>query len=510
MKKKALTILSVILLLGMGTMGILAYLTDTEEITNVMTIGNVDITQTETDGKGKPFEQDQPLYPNSSIDKVVTVENKGTLDAYVRTWFAFENPIDPIVAEGINLGKPVGTDVIDGTEYSIYVVDYGTMTPGEVETTLKRISMKANATNENVAEYGDTYEVLVLSQAVQKESFDSKEEAWLATFGAPTIENHPWIPGTILVKNEEELKVALEKAKNGTVIQFSGGTYDLTDETLVIDKEITLEAADMNNKPVLKVSADDASGGSATIYHGIEIKSDNVVLKGLNLTVPSGVVGTGNMIQISHKGTEYYSDITIENCDFSGGDHCIALYGNDVTIRNCTLDESKAKSQGNIIYVWGTSGTLKIENNKLIGKSQKKHGISFYRQSDASKISGNIIIANNEFNNVYKGIVHESPMTYDNVSVEILSNTFTSCRTKPVAIDNGTFVSYKVNENVFNWTTYYLLDQCQIDNKVNTTINADRNYWVTSSPKWNKVINGNNVTVNNYYTDSGKTTLVNK
>ncbi len=147
MKKKLLTTLSVVLILGLAALGILAYLTDTDSDVNTMTLGNVSIEQNEyqrvqnDDGTYptatkdnqdsyvlKDFDQDKPLLPivgdpslpstdpgyagwddttvrmsqvgsyggmqvfagKNAQDKFVVVKNTGNTDAYVRTLVAIE------------------------------------------------------------------------------------------------------------------------------------------------------------------------------------------------------------------------------------------------------------------------------------------------------------------------------------------------------------------------------------------------------------------------------------
>ena len=148
MKKKLLTTLSVVLILGLAALGILAYLTDTDSDVNVMTLGNVDIEQTEWERATingeiysekqnnqetyilKEFSQNKPLLPivgdpslpgnnpgyagwddttvwmgqgdvdshgtmqvfagKNAVDKFVVVKNTGKTDAYVRTLVAIE------------------------------------------------------------------------------------------------------------------------------------------------------------------------------------------------------------------------------------------------------------------------------------------------------------------------------------------------------------------------------------------------------------------------------------
>ena len=150
MKKRSLLMAaSLVLALLVATTGTMAYLSDTDSDVNVMTLGNVKIEQIEmqrvvkdgawvstgetdkygyTPDKLEPFADLQPLYPaffaegsikwddrangthqqswnqigapganqlfDDSVmgvqDKFVFVKNTGSSDAYVRTWFAFE------------------------------------------------------------------------------------------------------------------------------------------------------------------------------------------------------------------------------------------------------------------------------------------------------------------------------------------------------------------------------------------------------------------------------------
>lgn len=112
-KRKILSLamaLSIVAIMAVGAT--LAYFTDTDEATNVFTVGNVKIVQHENDRTGAPYVNPQPsdgpnLFPivNDSttdgfhngknyIDKFVTVENTGNLPAYVRTYVAFPNVLD--------------------------------------------------------------------------------------------------------------------------------------------------------------------------------------------------------------------------------------------------------------------------------------------------------------------------------------------------------------------------------------------------------------------------------
>ena len=101
-KRTLMMVVALVAALALTATGTLAFLTDTDSDVNVMTLGNVDITQLENGLADSGFKNGQPLYPayyedeidwktsNGVVDKEVTVENTGASDAFVRTWFAFE------------------------------------------------------------------------------------------------------------------------------------------------------------------------------------------------------------------------------------------------------------------------------------------------------------------------------------------------------------------------------------------------------------------------------------
>ena len=170
------TSLCMIAILAIG--GTLAYFTDNDKATNTFTVGNVDITLTEQerDGKGglQAFTQDKVLMPivgsaqgdkdalgqpvaANYVDKIVTIENTGVSDAYVRAYFAIPSALDDGFEESFNaslntlhfnFGNSNGTTTynkqwlwgsvakpnhsgwnyfettIDGVAYNVYFADY--------------------------------------------------------------------------------------------------------------------------------------------------------------------------------------------------------------------------------------------------------------------------------------------------------------------------------------------------------------------------------------------------
>ncbi len=235
--KKAISWLLVIALTAtLAVGGTLAYLMDTDEDVNVMTVGQVKIDQleyervdTETKGdnaKVQEFHDNKPLFPavvdkdnfnwetnesyvdwsqigkdgyesgiwnpdeiNNEVDKMVFVKNKGDFDAYVRTVIAFEagnyTSLDQFQSKvHLNLNE---TDwkwewteepiTIGESKYFVATATYNkVLKPGALtEISLSQIALDPSATNEDVAGFGDTYQVLVQSQAVQVAGFQNDE-----------------------------------------------------------------------------------------------------------------------------------------------------------------------------------------------------------------------------------------------------------------------------------------------------------------------------------------------
>lgn len=179
MKKKILSICLVVALAATAIIGAsLAYFTDTDKADNVFTVGGVNIAlieqQRNEDGTAlEPFEDEKILMPivgsaqgeqdsfgmplaENYVDKMITVENTGKSDAYVRAYFA----IPAILDDGdptfnasnnslhFNMGdttkwawKTNGAwnffaTTIDDVAYNVYYADYADVLAPEDVTTL--------------------------------------------------------------------------------------------------------------------------------------------------------------------------------------------------------------------------------------------------------------------------------------------------------------------------------------------------------------------------------------
>ena len=257
MKKIIAWLLVVALTAAISIGATLAYLTDTDEDVNVMTLGNVKIDQLEYEriddetanekAEVQEFHDNKPLYPgvyetgfdfgtgdanvdweqigkdgytsgiwnpekiNNELDKMVFVKNKGSYDAYVRTVFAFEAGNYTTLDEfqnmmHLNLNEdnfewtwvetPVEIPNAEGstTKYFVAVATYkDILKPGALtEISLSQIALDKTATNADVEAFGDTYQILVKSQGIQADGFDTAMLALDEGFGVINSASIPW------------------------------------------------------------------------------------------------------------------------------------------------------------------------------------------------------------------------------------------------------------------------------------------------------------------------------
>lgn len=251
--RKLLLIGCLLTALVVSLTGTLAYLTDTDSDVNVMTLGNVDIVQTENGEEG--FHQSQPLYPayyegepdasaNGAVEKRVNVQNVGESDAYIRTVFAFEAGELSKEEFEANLHLLWNVDeaelnwvaekvtIRDEQYYLAWYAYPDAVNAGtEAGETLMGVVMDKGADSDVMNKLGDKdYKILVVSQAVQTANLDTLFAAEGSAgvldtaFGELSETSHPWMDwdgksdeegdqapdGTAFVSNAEELAQAIK------------------------------------------------------------------------------------------------------------------------------------------------------------------------------------------------------------------------------------------------------------------------------------------------------------
>ena len=259
MKKKLIAISLVVAMLAVAVIGgSLAYFTDTDNATNTFTAGGVkiDLIEQQVNKEGtalEAFEQNQVLMPivgsaqgekdkfgqpvaENYIDKMVTIKNEGTSDAWVRAYFAIPSALDDGFEESFNasmnilhfnfgnengvttynnqwlwgsVAKPnhsgwnyFVTD-IGGVSYNVYFADYYKALPAG-ETTEQFVSgvyldshvdmkdgkyIDTRFPNADLSILEGTVSCPVKVVAVQADGFDTAAKAIDAAFGA---DFNPW------------------------------------------------------------------------------------------------------------------------------------------------------------------------------------------------------------------------------------------------------------------------------------------------------------------------------
>ena len=407
MKKKLMMCLSVALIAVMAICGTLAYLTSEDSDVNVMTLGNVDIEQNEhqrvdttkagtlTEDDLEVFEQGKPLLPyvdenlnnamkddyeevtfpngltsrlfigDNAIDKMVSVTNTGKTNTYVRTIIALEAPTDKIdICFTSKQGWTIDSEAsiygveIDGVKYDFIVAVYNNvLAPGETTPySLLQFALDWTATNEDVAVYGETYDIPVFTQAVQAEGFSDAKTALNTAFGPITADNHPWKDAHIVkVNNSETLAEAVKDAKGSTTIVLEDGNYTTNfnvnggkDITIVGSKDAVLSG---------QIASTSSTEGTLTLK-GVTVKVDSSISDqtGISQTGKSAIALWGNQTVVcegvtfdmsladstaitSWWDTGVGTSIVVRDCIFNcNGQRPIRATGN-VTVENTTFND---------------------------------------------------------------------------------------------------------------------------------------------------------------------------
>ena len=373
--KKILSVVLVVALVASLAVGMtVAYLQDTDSDVNVMTMGNVYIKQNEQErvdtneladaaNNLKDFSQAKPLlpavYPGTSIpwdanngvndawkaveandnvvDKFVTVTNTGASAAYVRTVIAYEGDVINgqdihVVHNDINSSNPevggafAATDyienvVIGGVRYDLIVYTYKVaLQPGETTIpSLKQVYMDKTCGNEECAKYGETYDILVVSQAIQADGFANAVTALNEGFGEITDKAPPWAADfkaseVFHVSSSKEMEAAMDSTAATVIINLEGDvSYDVT--------------AWSNN----------SIGGANTQIVQIEGNGHTLTFNQLNSD-------WNNVIMTNEEGTLILKDLHLTNSGKNNGpwNRHDVNFACDVVMENVTTDKAVA------------------------------------------------------------------------------------------------------------------------------------------------------------------------
>lgn len=198
-RKVALTAAAVAMVGTLAVGGTLAWFTDTETATNVVTTGNVDIAWYEdgpedTDFKqinkehtGVQFGKDVPVTPGATLEKQAIVKNEGKNDAFIRAKIEIDASVaDVVTANTLDNNWQFAED---GWYYYVGVVADGDKTEMLID------SLKVADTADNSYTNLENVNVILKAEAIQADNnYDPAEPVTLDVvknaFGENTIADY--------------------------------------------------------------------------------------------------------------------------------------------------------------------------------------------------------------------------------------------------------------------------------------------------------------------------------
>lgn len=452
----------------------------------------------------EPFEQAKPLYPSFAQadaawdttttrltqvgsyggmdvfenalaqDKFVFVKNTGKSDAYVRTIIAFEagSKTEDEWSDLIGISyhftwnEPAycGIVNIDGNNYEVVEFVYkgweagerhvnGVLPAGEMTyCNLAQVYMKAHATNEDCealdGNNNGTYDILVLSQAIQAAGFSDAQTALDTGFGSVDEDNvKTWFsdirPMVYVEGNDKDaVMAAINKAEDGykvvltedvTIAGYAAGGKLVIDKNIVLDLNgytMTTECGwggiDLKGNASIINGTINHTGNTAAIKAFAVDKIENVtinVTKTADKTKGGIVVQDGNSyvntiknvtINGATNGIQCYRSVnnpaigTIDNVKINATANGIWLDGAGIIskISNCEIEGGNIGINANVANLWHIS--LNIENSKIIGGTS---GIDIWDEEATN--TGSTVTFNYDDATDFEGGTYDIKVTLD-------------------------------------------------------------------------------------------------
>ncbi len=336
--KKIISLVLVLVLALTAIGGTLAYFTDTDSADNTFTVGNVDImlneNHSDSDWEGTEdyinWLTDQIIVPGETIDKIVTVENVDSEDAWVRVTIVV--PADMTATLGT---LPVGW--AGGETLPNVYVFMGRLNAG-TETTALLQSIKLN---EDVTNQGETaaYHVPVLAEAVQITGFENNMYGAFETLATSNVKNYI----DQYVAND-----AFKALKSGDIVTVAENTklpMNLNNGVVVMG-DITKDATkvELTQHPETGNYNIYTSGATFVNLHFTErllVRGDATFV---NCTFDKGLWMTGVTGNVSLVGCSVNSDASVVGLLIDGAADPIKNHGR-VIVEKCTINAS-ASIQG--------------------------------------------------------------------------------------------------------------------------------------------------------------------
>jgi len=363
-KRKVLVIALALCLIGVLSLGTLAWFSAEDEVTNEFFIANseddpdkifsVDVWEDKTiqDVDGEEKIQDgivyTPILPGDIYTKEVHIENTGSYPQYVRATVTVSDasvwqdvygkylvPLADFV-EGID-ENAIHTmvayyDAVEDTfVYELYFTD--AIDAGEEIIVFNKVMINENMDRYQAAELGGDFYINIVADAVQTENVGDNVYAAFETVGLVTVE--AGIAAGDLsdaLQSEEPARIVLDPS------------VDWNANPLKID-------ADISNKTI------DFNGQDGAIEFGAGVKAENVVI--------TGIVDTDGTARSVATASDFTGDVTVIGCSFMDANGnplgAVSPAGGNVTIDNCEF-VGLNKSYG-IYHSGAMNGSLTIKNS---------------------------------------------------------------------------------------------------------------------------------------------------
>ena len=240
---------------------------------------------------------------------------------------------------------------------------------------MKQVYLDKTATNEVCEAYGETFEILALSQAVQAAGFPDAKTALDTAFGEVTAANAlEWMNAVYAEADAPTLPENKQAEYNGTTYddiykaiqaanENGGGKITLMgsfkmDKAAEIASNITITA---NGKAAGITRADSYTGTLFTVKSGATLTTENLVLDG------AGATATGNLIATEGTGSIVLNGGTI--LQNNNGAHAVSLAtrgGGTLTLNDDAQIINNSSESG---AIWGGGHIIMNDNSKISGNS---------------------------------------------------------------------------------------------------------------------------------------------
>ena len=253
-------------------------------------------------------------------------------------------------------------------------------------------------------------------------------------------------PKTIKISSAKELVEALSKAKSGTIFELKKGIYNL-DESVVIDKQITIRAKNSKNKATL-------------VYNGKADTPAFLMLAKGNFTLEN-VILIGGKTQFAFataaKGMSSAYNLKVKNSEITDFD-CILKSYKDSFADSIAFDNSIFKNCKKGIVLAAENDDLGEYNAEFVTITNSKFDgiqnaiLDYYRGGyDESTIGGNLVFRNNSVANCGKseqsGVLIK---TKGIVNVTLSKNNFSNNPVQFIAVLWGEKDQQSIENTILN------------------------------------------------------------